>query len=355
MFAIASPLKRPSLCLGIALILGVGTLLLVEPATSPADHEPQACTAPQQQQEKDRRNLCVRVTDSPDPVAYSVFDTNATWLSYRAVVTNAGNSKLRRVRVKAQLPAGTTLVKATSPSVKCSGRDVRAACRIGSMEKRERVIVDIVVTVPASSDPSPPDTTLVNAVTASFRKHFGHQPREPREKVTYVESTVVSTSAGQTYVPAGRSGKVGTDPEQEQYANTTIPNASAAVLAALRVGPPDTFCNHGKVTIADETYVCRDGGFVDASVTNATTGNTYVNAKDPLVFNLRWDRSLVSYKQTVKNFVVFYQSTAQAPIEVIDRRCDAAVSTLPCLKNVTRLEDGGFSVDLVKQDNGRMR
>jgi Domain of unknown function DUF11 len=351
MIVIASPVKGSLRLLGVALAIGIGAALLLWPAAGRADHEPPACTGKQGKQ----RNLCVQVTDSPDPVAYSVFDGNATWLSYRAVITNTGSSKLRRVRMKAQLPAGSTLSRVRSRSGECSGQGTRAACRIGALKRHGRAIVDIVVTVPASADPSPPDVTLANAVTASFRKRFSHQPREPREKTTYVESTVVSKSAGQTYVPAGASGRVGTDPDEAQYASSAIPDASAAVLASLEVGAPDDFCEHGKVTIDDETYVCRDGGFVEASVTNAVSGATYVNAQSPLVFNLRWDDSLVSYKQNVKNFVVFYQSTATSPIEVIDTRCDAAVSTLPCLRNVTKLADGGFSVDLVKQDNGRMR
>ena len=87
--------------------------------------------------------------------------------------------------------------------------------------------------------------------------------------MTYSEPTVVSKTAGQAYVPIGRSGKVGTDPGQSQYASSSIPNASTDVLAALQVTAPDDFCPSGTVRIHNKTYICRAGGFVDASVTNA--------------------------------------------------------------------------------------
>ena len=57
----------------------------------------------------------------------------------------------------------------------------------------------------------------------------------------------------------------------------------------------------------------------------------------------------------MKNFVVFYQPNATAPIQVFDTSCNAAASNTPCLKNVTPLADGGIEADLVKVDNGRMR
>ena len=60
-----------------------------------------------------------------------------------------------------------------------------------------------------------------------------------------------------------------------------------------------------------------------------------------MVFHLRWDGSLVSDKQTVKNFVVFYQSTAAAPIQVFDTLCNETASNTPCLKNINPLPTAG--------------
>jgi hypothetical protein len=324
----------------------IGALAVLGTGSGLADHELRVCAA------KQGKKLCVQLSDTPDPVAYSVFDGNSTWLSYQASMTNAGTSKLAKVRLKQTLPAGARLREVSSSRGECSGRPRRVVCKVGSLKKGKTVTADIVVSVPASTDPDPEDKTLESAATGSFR---GSSGRGKRPAATYVETTTVSKSAGQTYVPAGASGKVGTDPDQSQYANSLIPNASVDVLAAIDVAPADDFCRDGQVKLHDRRYVCRDGGFVEASVTNAVTGETYSNPESPLVFHLSWDAPLVSHRQTVRNFVVFYQADDAAPVEVFCKRCNEPASNAPCLRNITQHEDGGFSVDLVKADNGRMR
>ncbi len=338
--------------LGVGLALAVSALLVMGGSPSLANQRAPACTVNQQQ-----GTLCVTVSDTPDPVAYSGFDGNSAWLLYKAVVTNASrSSSLSHVELSEALPTGTRFVRVTSSRGSCTGFARSVACTIGSLKKGQSATVDVVVTSPATSHPNPPETTIANTVTASFDERFNDQGNNGKQdSVTDVEPTMVSKAAGQAYVPNGRSGKVGTDPANTQYASSSIPNASTDVLAAIRVAPRDDFCRSGTVTIKNKTYICRTGGFVDASVTNAVTGATYVNSQSPLVFHLRWDGSLVSHKQTVRNFVVFYQLSATAPIQVFDTPCNAAASNTPCLKNVTPLEDGGIEADLVKVDNGRMR
>jgi Domain of unknown function DUF11 len=351
---LANTRRRRALSLGGALALAVSALLVMAPTPSLANHQDPACTVNQQQ-----GTLCVTVSDTPDPVAYSGFDGNSAWLLYRAEVRNASrSSSLSHVRLSEALPATTTFVSAKSSRGSCTGFDQSVACTIGSLKKGQMATVDVVVTSPVTSAPNPPDTTIENAVTVQFDETFNDQGNSGKQdSVTYVEPTVVSKTAGQAYVPTGRSGKVGTDPGKSQYASSSIPNASSDVLAAIGVAPPDGFCSSETETvrIQNKTYVCRTGGFVEVSVTNAATGATYSNAQSPLVFHLRWDGSLVSDKQKVSNFVVFYQSTATAPIQVFDARCDATASNTPCLRNIVPLADGGIEADLVKPDNGRMR
>jgi hypothetical protein len=351
---LATTRRRRARSLGGALALAVSALLLMGPSQSLANHQEEACTVNQQQ-----GKLCVTVSDTPDPVAYSGFDGNSAWLSYKAVVRNASrSSSLSHVQLSEALPAATTFVSAKSSRGSCTGFAQSVACTIGSLKKGQSATVDVVVTSPATSDPNPPNATIENAVTSTFDETFNDQANNGKQdSVTYVEPTVVSKTAGQAYVPIGRSGKVGTDPGQSQYASSSIPNASSDVLAAIAVAAPDGFCSPETQTvrIQNKTYVCRTGGFVETSVTNAVTGETYFNAQSPLVFHLRWDGSLVSAKQKVSNFVVFYQSTATAPLQVFDARCDATASNTPCLRNIVPLADGGIEADLVKADNGRMR
>jgi hypothetical protein len=111
----------------------------------------------------------------------------------------------------------------------------------------------------------------------------------------------------------------------------------------------------GQVRISGKNYVCRDGGFVSASVTDVDTGAVYLDTVNPLVFHLRWEEPLVDPKQTVRNFVVFYRTDSSSTIQVISERCDAGATITPCLRNITQEDDGAWSVDLVKPDNGHMR
>jgi uncharacterized repeat protein (TIGR01451 family) len=344
--------RRRALSLGVALALAVTALLVVGPAPTLANHVERACTTNQQQ-----GTLCVTVTDSPDPVAYSTFDGNSAWLLYRATVTNASrSSSLSHVQLHEALPEGTTFVSVTSSRGSCIGSGQSVDCSIGSLKKGQSAIVEVVVTAPASAELDPGETTITNAVTGFFDERLNDQAGGKQDQVTYSEPTTVSKAAGQAYVPIGQSGKVGTDPGRSQYASSSIPNASTNVLAALQVTAPDDFCPlDGTVRIQNKTYICRAGGFVEASVTNAANGATYVNAQNPMVFHLRWDGLLVSDKQTVKNFVVFYQSTAAAPIQVFDTLCNETASNTPCLKNINMTPGGGIEGDLVKPDNGRMR
>jgi hypothetical protein len=149
---------------------------------------------------------------------------------------------------------------------------------------------------------------------------------------------------------------VDTDPALDQYANALIPSASTDVLATLKLLAPDSFCNEdGTVRISNKNYICRQGGFVDASVVDADTGQRYTNSQHPLVFHLRWAPGLVSDRQTVRNFVVFYQGGSGSPVQVFGDTCNASRSNLPCLDNVAEAADGSWSVDLIKSDNGHMR
>ena len=109
------------------------------------------------------------VTDTPDPVAYSGFDGNSAWLSYRAVVTNASrSSSLSHVKLSEALPEGTTFLSVTSSRGSCIGFAQSVDCTIGSLKKGQSAIVDVVVKSPASADPDPRETTITNAVTVLF-------------------------------------------------------------------------------------------------------------------------------------------------------------------------------------------
>jgi uncharacterized repeat protein (TIGR01451 family) len=332
-----------------AIALGLAALM-VAPASSLADDQP-VCTVNQQQ-----GRLCLMVSDTPDPVAYSTFDGNSVWLKYTAAASNESrSSSLSHVGLNEALPDGTTFVKATTTRGSCTGAAQSVSCAFGSIKKGQSATVEVTVTAPVTTLENPPDITITNVVSASFDERFSDQPNNggKQDTATKLETTTVSKTAGQAYVPLGRNGKVGTDPAGKQYASSTIPSASSDVLAKIDVAAPDSFCQDGTVKIRNKQYICRAGGFVEATLTDASTGAPYSNSLNPPVFHLKWDASLVSPKQTVKNFAVFYQSDTTAPIQVFDTVCNASASNIPCLKNT--VVDGFAETDLVKKDNGRMR
>jgi uncharacterized repeat protein (TIGR01451 family) len=311
-----------------------------------------ACTENNQQ-----GTLCVSVTDTPDAVAYSSFDGNLTYLVYDIVVSNESrSSSLSHVGLTDTLPDGTSLVRAASSRGSCSAVGQVVTCPLGSLKKGQQASAELVVTAPATALADPPDVTITNMASVNFDERFSDQTGGKQDTATASEMTTLSKTAGQTFVPAGLSGKVGTDPAREQYANALIPSASTDVVATLQLLAPDSFCSaNGTVRISNKTYICRRGGFVDASVEDADTGERYTNTQHPLVFHLRWGPGLVSDRQTVRNFVVFYQESDGAPVQVFGNTCNASASNAPCLHNVTEAEDGSWSVDLVKPDNGHMR
>jgi uncharacterized repeat protein (TIGR01451 family) len=302
--------------------------------------------------------LCVSVVDTPDPVAYSSFDQNVTFLDYEIAVSNQSrSSSLSHVGITDTLPDGTTLVSATSSRGDCTTAGRTVTCPLGAFKNGQGATAEIVVTAPATALSDPPTITITNRVDASFDERFSDKPNGGKQDTaTALETTTVSKTAGQTFVPEGHTGQVDTDPAKDQYANARIPSASTDVLATLHVLSADAFCDaDGTVRIGNKNYICRQGGFVDASVVDADTEQRYSNTDDPLVFHLRWAPGLVSDRQTVRNFVIFYRAGATAALQVFDQACNASASNPPCIRNVVEGLDGSWSADLVKIDNGHMR
>jgi hypothetical protein len=343
--------RRRTGLLGTAFAFALAASLVVFAMPSSADHLPPVCTSNQQQ-----GTLCLTVSESPDPVAYSSVDGNPSFIAYHAELTNASaSSNLARVGLSEALPAGTTFVRATPSVGACSGSGQSVSCTIGSLASGDSATVEVVVTAPATLDPNPPDQTITNVVTATFAENVNDGPGGKQDTAIYSETTTVSKTAGQTFVPAGLDGQVETDPGHPQHGKTKITDPTTDLLASIDLDAPDNFCVNGTRKIGKKSYVCRDGGFVELAVVHADDPTThYSNAQDPLVTELQWDGSLTSPRQTRKNFVVFYEPDGSTTIQVVSARCDARLSTLPCLRNISPLADG-WSLEFVNLVNGRMR
>ena len=372
MFLSHSPARRPQrgrsrrpLSLALITALGIAGLLILWPAQGLGDQGAQVCT-----QNSQNGILCLTVSDTPDPVSTSTADGNS-YLSYHAVVSNqSASSNLSHVGLSETLPADAPYFSATTSRGNCSHAGQSVTCAIGALSAGQSASVDVVVITPPTSE------TITNVVRGSFDENFNDNPNNggKQDTVAYPNvNTTVSSTAQQTFVPAGASGQVDTSPDPHQQGNGLINHPSTDVLASINLNDSnDSFDNlcpsNGQVKIGKKNYVCRQGASVDALVLCASPASApascaqhadgqehYSDPNHPLVFHLQWDGTLTSTRQTKRNFVVFYQPDGGGSVQVITNRCNAGATNLPCLRNISPLANGGWEVDLVKADNGRMK
>jgi hypothetical protein len=379
---VTRPHRRRSLYAAFAGILATTIVVLLTAAPGFGASGPQSCTSNNQQ-----GRLCLTLSSSPDPVAYSTATGNS-YLKYTALLRNDGNSNLSHVGLRFEtLPAGTTLFRVTPSQGSCPNFDFPVQCALGSLGGGDTATVEVVITAPLAPSADPPDGLIsLTNVFAAFDENFNDQNGGKQDTILYACAqtgcaipsldTVVKASA-ETFIPQGGTGEVNTDPDPtlKQHGKATIDQPSTDVFATLDLvitsNPTDplntSFCpSNGQVKIGKKVYVCRQGGYIAASVTCATTPppsqctgqGHYIDPNRPLKFHLIWAASLVSSKQSVKNFVVFYQPDGSSQVQVIDARCGPGnpPTNLPCIRNISKNQvDGSWSVDLFRPDNGHMR
>ena len=282
---------------------------------------------------------CVTVTDTPDPVAPSNSAGTPTYISYRATVTNNSTKEQKKSKLVEVLPVGSSFVPSgSSPGCTASGRTV--TCALGTLAKGASAVRDVVATAPSTQG------TAVNTVSIT------HYDFDADDSASVTETTTVSDQSGATYVPAGTKASVSTPPDPSQSGTVTVfPQTfdTTARMSLLAPGQGPAFnCILGQITIQSGLYPCRSGSWTLAEVPGTFN--------PPLEFKLRWSPALSSLFQTEGNFAVFYAPTATSPVQAISQRCTGQPGqTTPCLKDITHEADGGWSVVLVKPENGHMR
>jgi uncharacterized repeat protein (TIGR01451 family) len=285
----------------------------------------------------------VTTSSTPDRVSVATA-RSTTYISYKAVLVNNGNSTLTHVRMSHALPPGTRFVRATTDRGACAAS--APACELGNLPSRARATVEVTVTGPPAAG------VIADVVTTSFSAAYNHGG-DPKRTITSVQKTTVSATPGQasSWVPARLATKISTDPTgkdvatptQTQIATAAIQAPGKGVLASLRRTAAPFSCPKGEV--------CRAGDWIEA---RALIDGVAAVFPTPLRFGLRWDKALVSPHQTTHNLAVFYKRELGAKLEVISRRCGWHAE-LPCLDDVRREHDGDFSAVLVQRHNGYMR
>lgn len=296
---------------------------------------------------------CVLPESTPTVVSVRT-DTSITYVRYDTRIRNAGRSTMTQVSVVDTLPAGTenpvfeTSQGTCSPS-EAAGRPV-VTCDVGSLASGAEVEISVSVRGPEAAG------RAENSVVTSFAAG-DNSGTDPKRTVTATASTeVLRADAGraESWVPPGTQTTISTDPtgsgienQQPQIASLQLTAPAQGALAALK--PSDRPVECGK------REVCRGGTWTEGQ---ALIDGQAANFAEPLVFTLRWNKTLVSRKQTERNFTLFYAKTANSPVITISRRCpdgDPTVFEDGCLQRVTQEADGDFTAVFVQHHNGYMR
>lgn len=270
--------------------------------------------------------VCISVTSTPNPVSPST-DKSPTYISYSAVITNRSYNKAKDVDLDIALPDGSGFKFASPSPGTCTGGSGSVHCELGTLSPWATSRVSVVVTAPAE------EGEAAATFTVRFATDSDHYYPEHHSLQT-VELTEVKATEGEatTFVPAGASVTISTDPtgtgvvspDDPQSADAIVTTAPASVTASLEEVAGALQC--------PASTVCRGGDWV-----LATIPGTY---DPPLAFVLRWDQTLVPKSQKAKNFVVLRTTCLDGcPIEKISRKCTSnspTVAEVPCLANIKK-------------------
>ncbi len=300
---------------------------------SPQSHEPE---------------VCLQVEGTPDTVSASRPGAPA-YVLFTATVTNASDETVTDVELEiASLAADTSggfVLSSAAPNVGMCSLDDHSAtltCSFGKLNSGAVAQVDLVLQAPSTPGEAPIH------FTASFEECDDDWcDHEESDTISLTKVTTV-TAPGETassFVPEGTAVALDIDKEGQEGA-LTLAAQKFSTTAELQ------FTSTGEIPFeCPSPFVCRGGNWL-----TATIPGTFDPAAE---FDLFWPAELVSRRQTVRNFVVFYIPSPGAPVQIIKTRCDAHLSVIPCLKDVTKFKrgplKGSFAATVVRVDNGHMR
>lgn len=319
-------------CSRVLLLLVAALLALALPAAASAGGPPPP------------PSVTVSVAHAPDVVSASTPLTRA-YIASTVIIANTGRKDAKKVAVNDTPPAGATAVSATASSGTCAvGAEVK--CQIGTLAAGAAATISVVFTSPSVAG------TVANKVKVSFETpgdgpHGWDCPKSGSASALDQIPVTLIEGAVTTFLPGGVPGDISTSTTADETTTPSRPQVAGAIIPAQPAGETVVLQHNNAAFTCPYKEICRSGQWTEAHIVNGSG--------QPLQFELRWDASLVSPKQTTKNFVVFYRKTLDAPTQKISCHCDAKASNRPCLKSVTKRPDGDFSVVVVKDDNGYMR
>lgn len=301
------------------------------------------CVAP-----ADGPEICLEVERTPEsPVASTA--ESPTFTSFSVTVANRDRSTATHVTLEVGPIAtdvfeGFVLFSATPSAGTCSFSAASSSltCSFDSLAGGDEVALDLALRTPSTPGPAALE------FTGSFDEGPSDNPGGGGkvDTVSLTEVTTVQAPGGPTassFVPEGAGLQLGVA-QGGQEGNVSLPAQDFSTTADLQ------FTGTDEIPFACPS-VCRGGEWFTAAIPGAFD--------PPAEFDLFWPAHLVPRKQTAKNFVVFYVSSPGAEVETISARCDAALSVIPCIENVTFFKKGplkgGVAASVIRLDNGHMR
>ncbi len=291
--------------------------------------------------------VCLDVKHSPDAVTASRPGAPA-YASFTATVANNSKNtvthvKLEVSRVGTDTATGFAFFSAASSVGTCShdAKSAKVICFLDKLRSGQSAQAKLALAVPQTPGAARLD------FTASFDEGPSDRPdnQGKRDTVTVTEVTTILPRGARanSFVPEGANLDLEID-KNVQEGGVELPPQDFSTTAALQ------FTGTNVIPFKCP-FICRGGDWVSAAIPGRF---------DPAAeFDLFWHASLVSPKQTVENFVVYYIRAPGAKVEIIKARCDSKLSVIPCLKNVKKFTwgplKGSFSATVVRIDNGHMR
>ena len=328
---------------GSVLVAVLAVVALAGASQSPAA---EACVPPKQ-----GPNVCLSVTVGPDGASVSTA-ASPRFVSVDASVDNEGGNAVNHATlqifpVDPALGAGFSFVSLPSSSAGSCSYSAAArtiSCDFGQVRGGAGVDVGVTLRTPTTAGTQPLQ------FTTSFAEGPTDQNPNPGKtdtvQVTELIDVVADPDTAATFVPANTA--VALTVQQDGRQDTfSLPPQDFDTTARLEFTPTEDL-----PFVCPAKQVCRVG----TPWLTATVPGTF----DPEAeIDFFWPATQVSTKQTEKNVALFYVATPGASVEVISARCNAQLSVVPCLKDISLPKSGplkgSLAFTLVTDHNGHMR
>lgn len=318
--------------------------------------------------------LCLDLSSVPGTsVQPSQMATTTTYVKYTAAIRNLVAATSRTVSLTLTLnPAPPSDVSFTADSgLACTsiiGPD-HTAIGVNCLADKLAGVDPLNVTLVAEAPRYP--TTVTQVVNTGVIGWNGNTASTSK-------TVAVSTTAGDSYVPANQQVTLATSDSDDVtadsplYGRITLPPQSMAYRATITIvgdAPADSNCVDGiYLSTSGGPFICRDAGSPRRAI-RIDLGSAVFTAEGPAVFTEKWDTSIVPATQLpptqaaptgIPPFAMFsasleQQGNATAAYDAVFAQCEIAGNAVlgaPCLTGVQQLANGDWQVDSLRTNDG---